>query len=338
MEDNLLPPPLSISEDEQDFSHSDEIFSPPPPPLSLSEGSNGESEEDEYVPPPPPLYDDMDDADLFDDDPPIHDVPVSLNELMGRDEVFSSTPKGIQGENDDRADLLDDIVGQLKTLVTTNQDESEDSDNGSDVVPPPLPSSPPPPLPSSPPPMEDQNSFDFMPRELLLQDVPLSDGGLAERVDATKSSLQTSTHLLALELPPPPENDLLPPIDKELLPPTESEFLPPPIDNELPPACDDLLPPNDELPPFDDLLPPDNLPLPEDLLPPPHIDDDSETLTDFDNILPPPDVLPPPMLLPNEEEEQEVELVLPPPLDLLEGGVEADIVPSPSLENLHNAK
>ncbi len=87
----------------------------------------------------------MDDADLFDDDPPIYDVPVSLNELMDKQDVFSSSPSSKdKNGGKEETDLLDNIVEQLKTLATTTSQESSDNSDAESDRPPPLPSSPPP--------------------------------------------------------------------------------------------------------------------------------------------------------------------------------------------------
>ena len=306
--DDDLPPPLSVSDDE-DFPHL-ESFLPPPPPVLTDNSVSDEGEgEGEYVPPPPPLYDDMDDADLFyDDDPPVFDVPVSLNELMDREDSFSfSSSKIIKDDGNKETDLLDNIVEQLKTLAvtTTGQRSSEDSDDESDSIPPPLPSSPPPKIAN-----EDQDSsslFDQVQLQNVSSQVNKNTSGNV--IKALPNTSQDNNNIFSTKKLPPVNNRM------------------PPNSKELP---KDLSPTVDELPSLDELPPPiDELPSPPTL-------ETKEKIFDFESdILPPPDSLPLPVMSPDTDnlEFEEGVLLPPPPLDQFESE-EAEFEQPPITEDI----
>lgn len=269
---------------------------------------NSDSDDDlsADVAPPPPLYDDMDDEDLFDEDlfddnPPIQDVPVSLSKLLVTDDSFEPHPPPPDAQ-EDQPDLLQDIVGQLQTLVTTdprgsNSDEgSEDSDD----VPPPLPTSPPPSM------AEDTEQVSDGPPPVIQPHPPTDDTvpppvDLPPPQDISLDDTLGSTEEDSLLIPPPDE--VPPPIfDNDDLETSEDlDILPPPPDALVPPPAD-ILPP-------DALLPPPS----DDILPPPADDLDDDNIS-----------LPPAPLMYDEEEDEIIDDLLPPPLDLPPPSVEDD--------------
>ena len=343
-----LPSPQSLSDDEESSRLDD--FTPPPPPQYPNDNIMSDEDTDDdnnvLVHPPPPLFDDMDDADLLEDNPPISALPVPLSELIDGQTTdnFSCPPAVFEKPETDDSSLLDNIVGQLQTLVTShgNSEGSDDEEEELDE---------PPPLPSEPPPDLDSDG-EIQDNALIEQVLPVEESKRSEDTvgpflhgndlqrETQPSKLSEDTvgsflhsNILQNESHPPKlsedtvgsflhgnvlQNESHPP---KLSEDTAGSFL---HDNVLqnenhqeeslninnPSFLDLPPPPEDDLPP---------LPFPVDLLP---LKDPSQS----EDLLPVED-LPPPLTPPNmeelDEEEEGESVFLPPPPDALEEEEEA---------------
>ena len=321
-----LPSPQSLSDDEESSRLDD--FTPPPPPQYPNDNIMSDEDTDDdnnvLVHPPPPLFDDMDDADLLEDNPPISALPVPLSELIDGQTTdnFSCPPAIFEKPESDDSSLLDNIVGQLQTLVTShgNSEGSDDEEEELDE-PPPLPSEPPPDLDS-----EGEIQDNALIEQVLSVEEPKTS-------EDTAGSFLHGNDLQHETKPPKLSEDMVDSflhsnvLQNESHPPKLSEdtagsFL---HNNVLQnenyqeeslninnPSFLDLPPP----PPEDDLPP---LPFPVDLL---LLKDSSQS----EDLLPVED-LPPPLTPPNmeelDEEEEGESVFLPPPPDALEEEEEA---------------